>query len=163
MNTASATSGAVTSDDATASISPDANPGIAVTKSADLRAVTATTDVITYTFTVENTGDTQILLPAQPVTVDDARVGTVDCSAQPAVFDPGDTFDCTTTASPTQGELDDGEVVNTATASFPFTAGGTTSTIRSARLSRPMIPKSTAPMSCRYVSRTTARASRRVL
>lgn len=129
VNTASVSDGTTTSDDATATISPTLNPAIGVTKSADLASVTSTSDVITYTFEVENTGDTQILLPAQPVTVNDPRIGAVDCSAQPNPFNPGDTFDCTATTTPTQPEMDAGEVVNMATASFPFTAGGTTSTI----------------------------------
>ncbi len=50
---------------------------------------------------------------------------------QPAVLNPGDSFNCTASVTPTQAELDAGEVVNTARASFPYTAGGQTVTITS--------------------------------
>ncbi len=131
-NSASATDGTSDSNEATATISPDLDPDISVTKTADLAQVSSTSDVITYTFEVRNAGNTQILLPDQPITVDDPRVGVVDCSAQPGTFNPTDTFDCTATTTPTLAEMNAGEVVNTATASFPFTSGGTTNTIRSA-------------------------------
>ncbi|MFK7939876.1 MAG: hypothetical protein AB8B82_10885 [Roseovarius sp.] len=130
-NAATATDGTTDSNQATATISPTLNPGIEVIKTADLAQVASTSDLITYTFEVRNAGNTQILLPDQQITVEDARVGTVDCSLQPGTLNPGDTFDCTATTTPTLAEMNAGEVVNTATASFPFISGGVTSTVRS--------------------------------
>ncbi|WP_136443917.1 DUF7507 domain-containing protein [Pacificoceanicola onchidii] len=133
VNTAEASAGATVSPEDSAQIAPVFTPEITLSKTADTASVAATSDSITYRFTVENTGDTQILLPAQPITINDpALTGPADCSAQPATLNPGDSFDCTgTRVGVTQGEIDAGQVDNTATASFPFSGGGPTVTIQS--------------------------------
>lgn len=131
INVATASANGTTSNQDSFTIAPTLSPAISLAKSASVPSVSATTDVINYTLTVTNSGNTQILLPDQPVTVTDPRAGTVNCLAQPVVLNPGDSFDCTASATPTQAELDAGEVVNTARASFPFTAGGSTVTITS--------------------------------
>ena len=134
VNTATAAAGPTTSPQVSATIAPTLNPGVTLVKSATTANVDATTDSISYTFAVTNSGNTQILLPAQPITINDAKLGVVaDCSAQPDPFNPGDSFNCTGTRTGiTQPELDSGSVDNTATASFPYTNNGTTITVTSA-------------------------------
>ncbi|WP_172976594.1 DUF11 domain-containing protein [Roseivivax sp. THAF40] len=133
VNTAEAIAGPTRSAEDSAQIAPDRNPEITLTKSADTASVSATGDTITYRFTVENTGNTQVLAAGQPISITDpALTSPANCSAQPAEFNPGDSFDCTgTRVGITQAELDAGQVDNTATASVPFTENGTTVTIRS--------------------------------
>lgn len=120
------------SNQAQATVAPNFNPAVTVQKTSDVTEVDATTDVITYTFRVENTGDAVLSLATNPITINDAKV-TADCSAQPVLLAVGDFFNCTATYNPTQTELDAGEVVNSATASFPFTNAltGSSSTITS--------------------------------
>lgn len=135
QNTATATAGTTSSPQAVATISPDLMPAVSITKTADVANVAATSDTITYTFAVTNSGDTQIFLATQPITINDAKLATAaDCSAQPATMEPNDSFDCTGTYNPTQAELDTGMVDNAATASFPFTQDGSTATITSVQV-----------------------------
>ncbi len=88
INVASASANGTTSNQDSFTISPSLNPAITLAKTAGVASVDATTDLISYDLLVTNSGNTQILLPAQPVTVSDPRAGAVDCSAQPAVLDP---------------------------------------------------------------------------
>ncbi len=140
QNTATGTAGTTatgitTSNQDTAQIAPTQNPAISLVKSATPTSVSSTATPINYSFTITNTGNTQIIRSAQPITVTDARVGTVTCPAVPAILNPpagatpGDSVVCTATATATQAELDAGKVVNKATASFPYTVGATTITI----------------------------------
>jgi uncharacterized repeat protein (TIGR01451 family) len=129
VNIATAAAGPTTSNQVTATISPTLAPAITLVKTATPANIDATTDVISYTFTITNSGDSQILRAGQPITVNDPMVGSVDCSAQPAILAPTESFACTATYSVTQAQLNAGQVVNSATASFPFTSGTTTTTI----------------------------------
>ncbi|MFM2389507.1 MAG: hypothetical protein RLZZ437_1062, partial [Pseudomonadota bacterium] len=130
-NVATARLGAVgsgtTSNSDSVTIAPVLNPAISVAKAASPTTAVDTSTAITYTFTVTNSGNTQILFPAQPVTISDARAPGAVCS-QPATLNPGDSFTCTASTTPTQAEVDAGSIVNRATASFPFTQGGETRT-----------------------------------
>ena len=134
VNVATAKSGSVTSDQVTATIAPVLTPAISLEKTSTTASIAALTDSVDYLFKVTNTGDTQILLASQPITIDDSLLdAAADCSAQPATLNPGDFFNCTGTySSVTQDELDAGKVVNTATASFDFTQGGVTVPVESA-------------------------------
>lgn len=129
INKATANAGTVaTSNQATATIAPTFRPGLTLVKSADVPDVDATTDVITYTFTLTNSGDSQIVKASQPITVADPAVSTAACAAaQPATLNAGASYSCTATYSPTQAQLNAGVVRNTATASFPFNAETTVS------------------------------------
>lgn len=123
----------VASNQAQATVAPNFNPSVSIEKTSDVATVDATTDVITYTFKVTNDGDAVLSLASNPISINDGKLASVDCSAQPALLNVGDFFNCTATYSPTQDELDAGVVENTATASFPFTnaTSGATSTITS--------------------------------
>jgi large repetitive protein len=128
--TGTTATGLTTSNGDSVTIAPTLNPSVSVTKAASPTTATGTADTITYTFTVTNNGNRQILLPAQPITINDPRAGAVTCS-QPATFSPTETFTCTATTTPTQAEVNAGALINRATASFPFTEGGVTRTFTS--------------------------------
>lgn len=115
--------GQTTSNSDSVTIAPTLTYGISLTKAASPTTATSTATQVSYTFTVTNTGSAQILFPAQPVTIADARVTGTVC-AQPAVLNAGASFTCTATTTPTQAEVDAGSIVNRARASFPFTQGG---------------------------------------
>ncbi|MBF4986456.1 hypothetical protein FNJ87_19810, partial [Nonlabens mediterrranea] len=70
-------------------------------------------DMITYTFTVTNSGTIQV----NSLVINDATVGAVNLAVSPAILNPSEmgvaTFDYTLT----QADIDNGTVVNTATAS----------------------------------------------
>jgi large repetitive protein len=125
--TGTAATGLTTSNGDSVTIAPTLNPSVSLSKAASPSSVASTADTISYTFTVTNNGNTQILLPAQPITIADARVTGVSCT-QPATLSPGDNFTCTASTQPTQAEVNAGTLVNRATASFSFTQGGQTRT-----------------------------------
>lgn len=131
-NIASATDGTTTSPTDTETIPQSGTPSLALTKTAAEPNFDSLADTLSYTFVVTNTGDTNIV-DITPITVSDPLIGAVDCSAQPATLAPGQSFNCVATYNAiTQAQLDAGEVVNTATASFEYTSGGGgTSTITS--------------------------------
>jgi len=101
-------------------------PELTIVKSATESSYDAVGDLIHYAFLVTNTGDVPL---AGPVTIADDRTTDESCPAvttvgnNDATFDPGESITCSATRSVTQGDLDAGEIENTATAS----ADGTTS------------------------------------
>jgi large repetitive protein len=131
INTATATANGTTSNQDSATIAPTLQPGITMVKTASPTTISALTNTITYTFAITNTGNTSIVKAQQPITVNDPRAGAVNCTAQPTTLAPGGSFNCTAAVTPTQAELNAGQVVNRATASFPFTQGGQTITVTS--------------------------------
>ena len=126
-NQAFATDGVTQSPVAVATIPQGGNPTIAVEKAADTAAFNAASDRIDYTFTVRNTGTTNIIrenggTSVSPITINDSQIapGNLTCN-QPLVFFPGDTFTCSGFVQPVgQAAVDAGAYTNTATASFPY-------------------------------------------
>ena len=128
-NRATATDGTTTSDEDIQTVPQSGTPALGLVKQAVPPGVTfsSLSDSVDFEFIVTNTGDTAII-DSQPISIDDPLIGAVDCSAQPAVLSPGDSFTCTATyAAITQGQLDAGEIVNTATAQFTDASGPVTS------------------------------------
>nr|WP_313372702.1 choice-of-anchor D domain-containing protein [Brucella intermedia] len=78
-------------------------------------------ETITYSFRVENTGD----VPLTNVTVEDALLAGAGVSVTPGpqTVQPGGVVVFTATYTPTQAEIDAGEVTNTATATGTPTVG----------------------------------------
>ncbi|MGL5809699.1 MAG: DUF7507 domain-containing protein, partial [Nocardioides sp.] len=103
----------VTDDDAETVIS-DAEPGLALSKTADPATYVAG-DVVAYTFATTNTGTVTL----SEVEVSDTGLtglSALDCTpAAPAVLAPGEIQTCTATKTMTQAETDAGAVTNTAT------------------------------------------------
>ncbi|MFZ5965375.1 DUF7507 domain-containing protein [Thalassococcus sp. BH17M4-6] len=74
-------------------------------------------NTVTYTYTVENTGNvtiTQALTGASQITITDDKVGTFDCGPTPLAV--GDTLVCTADYELTLADITAGQVTNVATA-----------------------------------------------
>ncbi len=78
-------------------------------KAADLARVSAVGDVITYTFTVTNTGNVTI----GSIAVSDPKTTTPTCAL--GTLDPGERTLCSSTKTVTQADLDAGSLFNVAT------------------------------------------------
>ncbi|MGJ8609527.1 MAG: beta strand repeat-containing protein, partial [Octadecabacter sp.] len=126
-NTATASDGTTTSEEDSVTIPQDGAAGITLDKVADTTDFIDLTDTIDYTFTVTNTGET-VIVNVTPVTITDPLLGEpFTCTEQPLNLFPTESFSCTRTYGPvTQQDIDDGEIVNVASASY--TAGGETIT-----------------------------------
>lgn len=101
-------------------ISYDAEPSLRLVKVADATALSTPPDVgqlITYTFTLENTSE----VVAKEIELRDAMQGvTFNGSTKLAALNPGETHVFTATYALRQEDLDRGHVENTATADFSF-------------------------------------------
>ncbi|WP_262510359.1 DUF7507 domain-containing protein [Flavilitoribacter nigricans] len=113
MNTATADSDQTDPVDDSETVIVDGTPLLDLTKVADVMTYDAVSDVITYTFTATNLGNVTLT----NVTITDPLPGlsALSCT-QPATLGPGESLICTATYSITQADLDNGLVVNTATA-----------------------------------------------
>lgn len=137
-NIATASDGSTTSDPDSVSIPQVGNPGITLDKTADTATYDDTSDTLSYTFTLRNTGET-VISNAQPITINDPLIGApFTCVEQPVNLFPVGSgsspteFSCQRVYGPvSQGDLDNGQVDNTASASFPFTVGGITRNVTS--------------------------------
>lgn len=127
VNSATASDGNVTSNSDSVAIPQDGAAGITLDKVANTANFDDTTDTIEYTFTVTNSGETTIV-DLTPIAINDPLLGAAfTCTEQPATLSPGQFYSCTRTYGPvTQADIDAGEVMNSATASY--TAGGVTIT-----------------------------------
>ncbi len=89
------------------------NPGLSLDKSADHSTFSAVNETITYTFTVENTGDATLT----DVVINDPLTGSVNLPVSPSTLAPGEIGTATATYVTQQSDLDAGVIINTATAS----------------------------------------------
>lgn len=103
----------------TVSNSISAPPSIDLVKTADVASFDEAGDVITYTFTVTNTG----LVTLSDVVIDDPLPGLSELTCEPGVLAPGGQLTCTATYRVTQADLDASGVDNTATATGTGPAG----------------------------------------
>jgi len=114
-NTATASGNSVTSNQATATVTalPSSGAALSLVKSASPTTYSAVGQVITYTFTITNSGATT--LPG-PFAVTDNRLGSVSpCGSGPLAS--GASTTCTATHTIVQADLTAGSLTNTATAS----------------------------------------------
>ena len=86
---------------------------LALTKTADLAIFDALDQIITYTYSIKNTGNVTL---AGPFTVtDDKQAGLADCATGP--LNPDDSVTCISTHTVVQADLDAGGITNTASVS----------------------------------------------
>jgi uncharacterized repeat protein (TIGR01451 family) len=103
----------ISSAPATATVTAVVSPSLDLTKSASPTTVSVAGEVVTYAFHPTNTGN--VTLHALSVT--DALAGTSPVSCAATSLAVGASTTCTATRPVTQGDLDAGEVINSATAS----------------------------------------------
>ena len=108
----------VTSEPSDALVTAPAAPAIAMVKAADVTKVTSVGQVITYTFTITNTGNVSIA-DAGVIEGDFTGHGTLAtpvCADEPNPLAPGDVLTCTTMYAVVAADLTGQDLVNTATA-----------------------------------------------
>ena len=113
-NIASATDGAITSDDVSETVDAVQSTSLAMTKTASPQSFDAIGDLISYDYVVTNTGNITL---TSAVTVSDDRIASVTCPALPAGgLAPNASLTCTGTDTVTQADIDAGSITNTASA-----------------------------------------------
>ncbi len=110
-NTATATNGSVTSNEAKATITAQKSPALSLSKTASPANYDAVDQIISYSYEVKNSGNVTL---AGPFTVSDDKA-TVTCPID-ASLAPGLSLTCSATYKVTQADLDASKVTNTATA-----------------------------------------------
>ncbi len=128
--------GTITADSNLVTVDVTQSPSLSITKAADPTTVTAAGQTVTYTFTVENTGNSTITgvtvtdLPTPPAggivpdcltRVDPA--GT--CSGTSTSLVPGESAVFSGTYTVTQADIDNGSIVDTAMTTGTAPSGGT--------------------------------------
>ncbi len=116
-NSASATSGTITSPVVTHSLPAAQTRALSVVKSATPTTFATPGVAISYSYVVRNTGN--ITIPASsPITVSDNKLASVTCPAMPAGgLAPNATLTCTAAYTTVQGDVDAGGITNLASAS----------------------------------------------
>ncbi len=113
-NIASASDGTTSSDPSSQTVTGTQNPVFIIEKSSNDTSFAAVGDVLTYSYDIFNTGNVTL---TAPFTVSDDRIPNVVCDALPAGgLAPGDSLSCAGTDIVTQEDIDNGFVMNTATA-----------------------------------------------
>lgn len=110
----------VESNEATASVTLAVQESLTLTKTASPQAASIEGTIITYTFTLTNSGNVTL---SPPFRVDDQNISPqpFDCpAAQPTELAPGAAISCTATYSLTRADINRGTLVNTAKASATF-------------------------------------------
>lgn len=121
-NTASATDGTTTSNEAAATVTATQAPVLELTKTATPQTFAAAGDTITYEYVVTNAGNTTI---TDVISITDDQIATVTCPALPAGgLAPEATLTCVAQDVVSQEDIDAGELTNTASASDGVTTSG---------------------------------------
>ncbi|GGX10088.1 DUF7507 domain-containing protein [Aquimarina muelleri] len=109
-----------TTDTATGTIlDDDTTPMISLIKTGE-KSGSSVGDIITYTFTVTNTGNETLT----DIVIDDILTGSVNLPVTPGVLAPNEIGVATATYTITQADIDLGEVINSATVIAKDTKGG---------------------------------------
>ncbi len=106
--------------ESTASVDADANPALALVKTAQTANFDAVGDTVDYEYIVTNTGNVTL---TDSISVSDDKIASVSCPALPSGgLVPTASLTCSATYVVVQADLDAGQVVNRATASDGTTA-----------------------------------------
>ena len=111
----------VSSEEATATATATPTAALGLEKAVSPATYSNVGDTLSYTFTVTNTGTVSL---NTPIVTDPLITTSIDCPSAPASLAPGASFECYADYDVTQADLDNGEVLNTATVSVQF--GGET-------------------------------------
>jgi uncharacterized repeat protein (TIGR01451 family) len=146
-NIATASGGGVTSNQATATVNAARTPSLLLTKSANPTTYNVVGQTITYSYVIQNTGNTTL---NGPFSVSDNKA-TVTCT-QPAdgALSPGESMTCSASYAITQADLNAGSVTNIAMASGGgVTSNQATATVRAVQTQNPSLSltKSASPAS----------------
>ena len=106
----------VTSPQASKTINAVQSPALTLTKGASSATYDHVGQIITYTFTIQNTGNVTL---AGPFSVSDSKLGAIGpCGSGPLA--PAATTSCTKDYTIVQADLDAGSITNTATATTTY-------------------------------------------
>src|SRR5439155_585383 len=108
VNTRSEERRARTANKASKTAKPVQTPGLTLVKPATTLTYSAVGNVITYTYTVTNSGNVTL---AGPFSITDDKLGTIACGT--ASLAPGGTTTCTKTYTIVLADLNAGSIVNT--------------------------------------------------
>ena len=128
--------------DATATVPAVRNPAVSVDKVASITSGAAVGDVITYTYTVENTGNVTLT----DVTLTDAHTSAAGTAALSissggviATLAPGDSVDLTATYTVTQADIDAGVALTNVVSLTSTSPSGTMSPTAIGRVHRSVL------------------------
>jgi len=114
-NVACASGNGLTSNPcATATVTTTPNPALSIVKSANPTTYDHVGQVITYTYTITNSGNVTL---TGPFSVSDNKIGTISPCGSATTLAPNATTSCTATHAITQADLDAGSITNVACAS----------------------------------------------
>ncbi|WP_431280364.1 DUF7507 domain-containing protein [Leifsonia poae] len=134
-------------------IPSDPSPALTLLKTANLTSVTTAGQVITYTFTVTNTGNVTIagITISETVFTGAGSAPAPTCPAEAASLAPGQSVDCTATYTDVDADLTGSPILNTATAtgvpagSDPLTTPPSTALVDTVVPEPPTPPEPPAP------------------
>ena len=115
------TSGTAINNDTATVTTLTPNPAIALVKTGAVGGSGIAGDLITYTFTVTNTGNTTLA----NIVINDALTGSVNLAVSPATLAPNATGTATVAYAIKQSDVNTGTVTNSATVTGTIPAGGT--------------------------------------
>ncbi|HEX2696542.1 MAG TPA: TadE family protein, partial [Anaerolineales bacterium] len=115
---------------------PIQTPGLSLTKTPSTNVASNAGDVITYTFTLQNTGNVSL---KPTFAVDDKKISSVDCSALGSTLAPSATGTCTGNYTLTKADITHGSFTNTASASAYYFDGSADQQVTSADASATVV------------------------
>ncbi|HEU4788356.1 MAG TPA: gliding motility-associated C-terminal domain-containing protein, partial [Flavobacterium sp.] len=119
--TVSDTSGTTITNDTPTVTTLTPSPGIAVVKTGAVGGTGTVGDIVTYTFTVTNTGNTTL----NNIVINDLLTGSVNLAVNPSTLAPNGIGTATATYTIQQSDVNAGQVTNSATVTGTIPAGGT--------------------------------------
>lgn len=102
------------------------NPAISLTKTPSVEATSIVGTVVTYTYTITNTGNVTL---TGPFSVTDNKIANVSCSGAAGTLAPGASTNCTASYTLKTSDIQNREIVNNATATNTFTKKPSNTTV----------------------------------